>query len=219
MNRERVEIGLASPPEVFLSYASQDEARALAITRLLEESGVTVWFAPERILAGEYFGERIVHAIKHSRVLMLMCSPHSLGSDNVQREVDLTWRFHRRYLPVWISPQIDVPDRVLYALVSCQWIDAHFQPTEQWLPKLLKSLRAMGVEATNPARQPGAAGLLAEQIQALSPVDPAIEPEYVTTRARRIKLKLIPAGEFMMGSDDTDPDAGSDEVVIKDGKK
>jgi formylglycine-generating enzyme required for sulfatase activity len=219
VNREGLETVIAPPPQVFVSYASQDEARALAITRLLEESGVTVWFAPERILAGEYFGERIVHAIKHSRVLMLMCSPHSMGSDNVQREVDLTWRFHRRYLPVWISPQIEVPDRMLYALVSCQWIDAHSQPTEQWLPKLLRSLRAMGVEATNPARQPGEAGLLAEQIQTLSPAAPSIEPECVTTRAGRIKLKLMPAGEFMMGSDDTDPDARDDEVVIKDGKK
>jgi hypothetical protein len=40
-------------------------------------------------------------------------------------------------------------------------------------------------------------------------------PEYVTTGACRIKLRLIPAGEFMMGSDATDPDAYDDEFVDK----
>ena len=34
---------------------------------------------------------------------------------------------------------------------------------------------------------------------------PRSEPEYITTVAGRIKLKLIPAGEFMMGSDDVRP--------------
>ena len=30
-----------------------------------------------------------------------------------------------------------------------------------------------------------------------------------------MKLVLIPAGEFMMGSDGTDPDAEDDEVVVE----
>ena len=31
---------------------------------------------------------------------------------------------------------------------------------------------------------------------------PVVEPEFVTNRTGKIKLKLIPAGEFTMGSDD-----------------
>jgi formylglycine-generating enzyme required for sulfatase activity len=39
----------------------------------------------------------------------------------------------------------------------------------------------------------------------------AREAEVITTRTAGIKLKLIPAGEFMMGSPDDDKDAGKDE--------
>ena len=58
----------------------------LTITRLLEEEGVSVWRDDERILGGQYYGEEIVHAIAHSRVVVLMCSPHSFQSDNVHRK-------------------------------------------------------------------------------------------------------------------------------------
>jgi formylglycine-generating enzyme required for sulfatase activity len=44
-------------------------------------------------------------------------------------------------------------------------------------------------------------------------------PEYITAGAAGIKLKLIPAGEFDMGSDDSDPMAEDDEGVLKHGKK
>ena len=128
----------------------------LAIARLLEEHGVTVWRDEDRILGGQYYGEQIVHAIAHSRVVMLMCSPQAFQSDNVHREVLLTWdHYHRRYLPVWLCPPTDIPERFRYCLVGCQWIDAHSQPPEQWLPQLLKAFEALGVETKNPG---GAAG-------------------------------------------------------------
>jgi formylglycine-generating enzyme required for sulfatase activity len=40
-------------------------------------------------------------------------------------------------------------------------------------------------------------------------------PEFITTRVGQIKLKRIAAGEFMMGSDATDPDAYDSEFVDK----
>ncbi len=44
-----------------------------------------------------------------------MCSPHAFQSDNVHREVLLTWDHnHRRYLPVWLSPSMDIPERFRY---------------------------------------------------------------------------------------------------------
>ena len=60
-----------------------------------------------------------------------------------------------------------------------------------------------------PSRSPGVPKSAAPAAPASPP--PRSEPEYITTVAGRIKLKLIPAGEFMMGSDATDPDAEDDE--------
>jgi prepilin-type processing-associated H-X9-DG protein len=142
-------------PQVFVSYARQDAERVLQIARALEQEGATVWRDGDRILGGQYYGEEIVHAIAHSRVVMLMCSPHSFQSDNVHREVLLTWEYyHRRYIPVWLAPAIDIPERFRYCLVGCQWIDVHSDPEKQWLPQLLKALKHLGIETTKKSVQP-----------------------------------------------------------------
>jgi formylglycine-generating enzyme required for sulfatase activity len=48
-----------------------------------------------------------------------------------------------------------------------------------------------------------------------TPGPTAAAPEFITTGVGQIKLKRIPAGTFMMGSDATDPDAEDDEFVDK----
>jgi formylglycine-generating enzyme required for sulfatase activity/serine/threonine protein kinase len=149
-------IGSGDQPQVFVSYARHDAEQVQSIARLLEQEGATVWRDEERILGGQYYGEQIVHAIAHSRVVMLMCSPQAFQSDNVHREVLLTWdHYHRHYIPVWLCPATEIPERFRYCLTGCQWIDAHSQPPERWLPQLLKAFEALGVETKNPGTHPG----------------------------------------------------------------
>ena len=103
MSRDASQAAGPDQPQVFVSYARKDAGPVGEIIRLLEDSGVSIWRDSERILGGQYFGEEIVNAIAHSQVLMVMCSPHSFESDNVFREVALTWDYHKRYLPVWLT--------------------------------------------------------------------------------------------------------------------
>ncbi len=144
--------------QVFVSYAKLDAEQVIAIVRLLEKEGITVWRDGDRILGGQSWSEAITHAIAHSRVFVLMCSPHSLASDNVYQEVALAWAYEcRRYIPVWLSPVMPFPQQIHYQLARCQWIDAHGQPPERWVPQLLKALKAVGVETKDAAPQPGEA--------------------------------------------------------------
>ncbi|HEV3257584.1 MAG TPA: TIR domain-containing protein, partial [Gemmataceae bacterium] len=138
----------STPCQVFISYASKDADRVVPIAQALERAGLSVWRDGDRILGGQYYGEQIVHALAHSRVVLLVCSPESLASDNVHREVLLTWDYyHRRYVPVWIAPPGEIPERFRYCLAGCQYIDAHAEPAERWLAQLLSALRALGVIA------------------------------------------------------------------------
>ena len=154
MSRDELHAAGDDQPQVFVSYARKDAERVGVITRLLEDAGASIWRDSERILGGQYFGEEIVHAIAHSRVLLVMCSPHSFESDNVFREVALTWDYHRRYLPVWLTAPVEIPARLRYALVSQQWVEAHSGPPDEWLPRLLKALSAMGVDTRKASPKP-----------------------------------------------------------------
>jgi len=157
MLRETAHVSDQVHPQVFVSYAGADTEQVTAITRLLEQEGVTIWRERDCILGGQCWGEEIVHAIAHSRVVMLMCSPHSFQSENVCREVWLTWDYHRRYIPVWIAPVMEIPEGLRYCLAKLHWIDVHSQPPERWLPQLLKALKAAGAETQYATPQPGQA--------------------------------------------------------------
>lgn len=135
-------------PDIFISYASKDAESVVPIARLLEKAGVSVWRDGDRILGGQYYGEQIVQALTHARVVLLICSPDSLASDNVHREMLVNWEYGcRAYVPVWITPPTEIPERFRYCLVGCQWIDAHAEPPDVWLPRLLSALEALGVRA------------------------------------------------------------------------
>ena len=140
------------PADVFISYSNCDVGEAVRVARLLERAGVSVWRDGEQILGGQYYGERIVHAIKHSRVVLLLCSPDSLASDNVHQEVKLTWdHSHRRYLPLWLVPPIEIPGRFLYNLAGCQWVQTAGRSEDEWLTDVLAGLTALGVSCQRPS--------------------------------------------------------------------
>jgi len=142
--------------QVFVSYARLDAEQVIGIVRLLEQEGITIWRDGDRVLGGQSWAEAITHAIAHSRVFVLMCSPHSLASDNVYQEVSLAWAYGcRSYVPVWLSPVMPFPKQIHYQLARCQWIDAHGQPPERWVPQLLTALEDLGVDTKNRVRQPG----------------------------------------------------------------
>ena len=142
--------------QVFVSYGSKDADRVVPIARLLEKAGVSIWRDGDRILGGQYYGEQIAHAIAHCDLFLLICSSHSFGSDNVHREVLLNWEWGRRpYVPVWIGPRMEIPERFRYCLAGCQWVDANAHSPDAWLPQLLAALKAHGVAAGAPRRDAG----------------------------------------------------------------
>lgn len=134
----------APNPEVFVSYARSNEAQVRKLVRELENNGVTVWRDGDQILGGQYYGEQIAHALAHSRVVLLMCSAEAFASDNVHRELLLTWDYyHRTFLPVWLGSPIEIPHRFRYCLAGCQWLAG--ENLEQAIPAMLMALESMGV--------------------------------------------------------------------------
>jgi formylglycine-generating enzyme required for sulfatase activity len=133
-------------PQVFVSYAHEDAEKVARITRLLEAVGVTVWRDIDRLLPGQKWKEKIAVAIKHSRVILLMGSPHSFKSADVRKEVELSQVIGTDCVPIWISAPVVIPDWLGYDLAGVQWVDVHSESPEQWLSRLIKALVDKGVD-------------------------------------------------------------------------
>jgi len=86
-----------------------------------------------------------VRAIRASKVLLLMCSDASLRSRNVRQEILLAWKYGRTYLPLLLEP-VSFPEQLEYWLEGWQWIEVLEEPSERWLPAVLASLVAAGVQ-------------------------------------------------------------------------
>src|SRR6266849_8100278 len=118
---------MSQPPDrpnsyVFLSYASADRERALQIADLLEACGISVWIDRKSIAGGSSWSAEIVEGIKGCAVLAVMISRASVGSRNVQQEIQLAWENDRKVLPL-ILEKAPLPSSIEYALAGRQWIE------------------------------------------------------------------------------------------------
>src|SRR5205814_3017195 len=111
-----------SSPYVFISYSSADRESALRIADLLEVRGVSVWIDRKSIAGGTSWSKEIVRGIRGSAVLLVLSSAASLGSRNVQQEIQVAWEHDRPILPLTLE-STTIPDDVEYALAGRQWIE------------------------------------------------------------------------------------------------
>jgi hypothetical protein len=109
------------PQQFFISYASEDAARAREVCGVLERLGTTFWMAPDSILPGEPYTIAIPKAIRECAVLMLLFSQFSDASDEVMSELVLARKYKKRIVPLRIENL--EPNRLEYLLDLPQWVD------------------------------------------------------------------------------------------------
>src|SRR5712671_587549 len=86
--RERYRNLCLMPHDAFISYSTHDKAAADATCATLEASGIRCWIAPRDITPGAEWGEAIVDAINHCRVMILIFSANANKSQQIPREVE-----------------------------------------------------------------------------------------------------------------------------------
>jgi non-specific serine/threonine protein kinase len=136
-------------PSVFLSYASADRARALAIADRLEAAGISVWIDRKSIAGGTSWSAEIVRGIRGCTVFLVACSTAAMASPNVQQEIQVAFESRRPILPLLLEA-VELPESVVYALAGRQWLEVRERPASEWLPPVLRALAGLGVGAANP---------------------------------------------------------------------
>ena len=98
--------------QVFVSYSHLDAKTVDGLVHQIEGMGYAVWI--DRDTSGTHrYAEAIVHAIRTSKLVALMCSRNAFASDQVIREIYVAGDFKKPFIAFQLD-LADFPDEVLY---------------------------------------------------------------------------------------------------------
>ena len=136
--------------DVFVSYSREDKDKVLELAAQLRAAGVNLWIDQGGIDGAAMWGEAIVNAIEHAKVMVLMVSESSVRSHNVAKEVVLTSERKGYILPVLLEPTV-IPPSLKYPLAGIQQIEYFQGDSAENLRAILRSLEKLGVALAPPA--------------------------------------------------------------------
>jgi formylglycine-generating enzyme required for sulfatase activity len=179
--------------QVFISHATAADGEfAQRLAGDLRRLGVKVWIAPESIRTGESWVKAIERGLRESSHVVIVLTPAALESKWVEKETDVAIARERRG-QIEIIP-LSVEECEIPLLLSSYHMVFFRQGYEAGLSRLTRDL-GLSVAPAEPVPAPRQ---VSERVPAPEVVSPTIlerrepfEPEMI----------LIPAGEFLMGSD------------------
>lgn len=134
-----LERDLKQRPQVFVSYASADNAAAKAIVEGLRSQDLNVWLDADELRPGDRWAESIRAAISASAYFLLLLSKHSVRSPWMDHEIEAVLKELQSrdvtFLPVLLE-DCDIPP----SLAMYQWFDMR-SGIEENLEKLAEALR------------------------------------------------------------------------------
>jgi len=126
------------PPKVFVSYARTDEAFATRLVNNLLKQQINVWLDSFRIEAGRSWARQIGEALDKCQVMLLVLSPASVASENVDDE----WNY-------WLDQKKPIvavrhqPCKVPYRLSKLQHVNFHETDYDQALARVVATLNTL----------------------------------------------------------------------------
>jgi len=133
---------------VFVSYSRLDGDFAYRLAKSLSDAGHEVWLDTVSIPPGVKWHTAIQNGLKVCEALVLIVSPNSVQSQNVEDE----WRYFRNagktILPVQLKPA-----EVHFQLIDIQYVDFFQQDYDRALGKLLAALAGGNVEGRRPGQE------------------------------------------------------------------
>jgi formylglycine-generating enzyme required for sulfatase activity len=172
--------------DIFISYAKADRPRVEPLAKALEEQGWSVWWDP-RIRGGQHFDRVIEEALSNARCIVVIWSHKSVDSNWVRAEA--AEGLEREILvPVIIEQGVKLPIQFRY-IHKDELIDWDSKKPSMDFIKLLEDIKEI---IDTPSFVTGSAKS--------KKASRAKELPKEFSNSIGMKLLLIPAGNFMMGS-------------------
>ena len=135
--------------DVFISYSSKDKVTADAICHVLEENKIKCWIAPRNIPSGKPYADGIMDAITSTKIVVLVFSSNSQGSQFVHNEINVAFSNNKPILSFKIDESMPEGELEYYLKVN-HWLDAYPQPDKVFKTFVRDVSRLVGDEKTNP---------------------------------------------------------------------
>ncbi len=196
---------------IFISYSRSDQDFARRLATSLSQMGADVWIDVEDIPVGMKWSSAIQQGLDGGQLLIVIISPDSMASRNVEDE----WQYYldggKPIVPVLLRPA-----KIHFQLNRLQYIDFHSQTYEKAIGQLYAELWAKGLslnppqaeeeqqipdlDSMSPAEVEHWLGVLQKrqaalsQVEALAPDSPeAMSSAQPTLHIQRESLPLTPS--------------------------
>src|SRR5260221_6656465 len=127
-------------PKIFISYSSKDKAFVIRLATDLERVGADLWMDSKNIPAGEKWASAIQVGLDQAEIMILVISPNSMGSQNVEDEWQYFHQRKRLIIPVLLEPA-----KIHYQLNGFERIDFHRKKYEDSFQRLQIELERKGI--------------------------------------------------------------------------
>jgi tetratricopeptide (TPR) repeat protein len=132
----------------FISYATADRKRALALCKAIEQRGARCWISCRDVSPGANYQEAIVRAIRDARAVVLVFSRAANNSDEIKKELSLASRFRVPVMALRIE-DVEPSDAFAYELSTRQWIDA-FEDRDRSIDALVREMAELSEQSKGP---------------------------------------------------------------------
>ena len=136
-------------PRIFISHSSKDNAFADQLAYALRAQNAEVWIDLSDIPAGMKWSSAIQQGLDACEVMLLIISPDSMASSNVEDE----WQYYIDNNKL-IIPVLWIPTKVHFQLGRYQYVDFHQPEFEAALDRLIRELARHGHRLNAPAPPP-----------------------------------------------------------------
>ncbi len=187
---------------IFISYSRKDERFARTLAKSLSDLGADVWIDVEDIPAGLKWSTAIQQGLKLSEAMLVVISPDSMASTNVEDE----WQYYLDQKKPLI-PVLHKPAELHFQLSRIQYIDFYNQPYEAAFEQLRTQLQLKGISL-----DPAATG----QVSVSPPAAPPQKREtrqlrtWMTGAAGAVVLVIIAVLGLVLSSNPGQPPTATD---------
>jgi len=136
---------------IFISHAEEDEEIALKIADYLEKEGYKTWYYLRDSLAGLSYLGQFVDAIRQSSAIILIISPNSLKSFEVDKEVAYAHKMEKTFIPVLygIGNEEINQQKPMWGFFLGNFASIKIPKTgiETILPRIVMGIKALGIKS------------------------------------------------------------------------